>query len=77
MNKTQRVCHNSLSERIAECRHLFKCAEDCLKDNDYLQCAVRLEEAGERLHFAEFAMNIFDTMTIKNDTTTNEENNSQ
>ena len=64
MNRTQKVCHDSLSDKIAKCRLILQTAENCLKDNDYLQCAAHLEEVGKEIHFDEFVMNIFDAMGV-------------
>ncbi len=58
--KTENVCNEFLLERIAQSRHLLGCAAVCLKDGDFLQCAVRLEEIKDICNFDKFTMGIFD-----------------
>jgi hypothetical protein len=42
---------------------LLTCADACLNDGDFLQCAVHLEGAQKKIIFDEFQMNIFDAIS--------------
>jgi len=48
-------------------------AKDCLKDNDFLQCAVRLQMAAEQGRFSDFAMYIFDSLSTQESSTNSQD----
>ena len=60
---TSQVITEELRKRIRAMEELIKSAKDCLKDEDFLQCAVRLEEASNQGKFSELLINIFDSMS--------------
>ena len=60
---TSQVITEELRKRIRAMEELIKSVKDCLKDEDFLQCAVRLEEASNQGKFSELLINIFDSMS--------------
>jgi hypothetical protein len=59
------VCATALERRIAEVDALLGVARICVDEHDYLQAAVRLEEAGKLGRFTETEMNTFDAVSRK------------
>ena len=66
--KTEDVVQRELQGRIDQVEMCLKSAKECLKENDFLQCAVRLQIAAEQGQFSDLLMNIFDS-TDENKTT--------
>ena len=52
-----------LGQRIITMKNLISSAELCLQDEDYVQCAVRLEMAANQGKFDDFMMRIFEALT--------------
>ena len=63
--KTKDICKQALNERISSMEGLIKSAKQCLKDDDCLQCAVRLEKVAEHGRFDEIIMNVFDSVSAQ------------
>lgn len=61
--KTTEVLYEDLNARIARMKKEIEGAEECLADRDYLQCAVRLQQAGSEANFDTLHMNIMDSMS--------------
>ena len=63
--KTTEVLYDDLGARINRMRVELTSAENCLIDRDYLQCAVRLQQAGSEAVFDNLHLNIMDSMSNK------------
>ena len=61
--KTTEVLYEDLRSRICRMKKEIESAEDCLADRDFLQCAVRLQEAGSAVAFDNLHLNIMDSMS--------------
>lgn len=64
--KTEDVVKQELEARIGQVELCLKSAKDCLKENNFLQCAVRLQMAAEQGQFSELLMNVFDSLAASN-----------
>jgi hypothetical protein len=64
--KTEDVVRQELQSRISQAEMCLESAKDCLKEKDYLQCAVRLQMAAEQGQFSELLMNVFDSLAASN-----------
>jgi hypothetical protein len=51
---------SELQDRIRQMENLIKSARSCLRNGDYFQCAVRLEEVARLGKFSEEYMNSLD-----------------
>ena len=60
---TKVVAVEELECRIHSMKHFIEEAQACLDDNDFLQCAVRLEMAASQGKFDDFMMQIFEAVT--------------
>ncbi|WP_461521578.1 hypothetical protein [Porticoccus sp.] len=60
---TQEVCRDYLDGQIKSMEALIRSAEECLDDGDFLQCAVRMEEASSKARFDNLLMAVFDSMS--------------
>jgi len=61
--KIEDVCKQELQRRIKAIETLLASAKDCLKENDFFQCAVRLEEMKGVGTFDETLLNVFDSIS--------------
>ncbi|KXJ57853.1 MAG: hypothetical protein AXW15_00030 [Neptuniibacter sp. Phe_28] len=61
--KTTEVLYEDLLGRIGRMKKEIESAEGCLVDRDYLQCAVRLQQAGSEAAFDNLHLNIMDSMS--------------
>lgn len=61
--KTEDVLEQELKARMARMEAMLRQAFDLLEKRDYLQCAVRIQEAGQQGQFDTALMNVFDAMT--------------
>ena len=62
--KISEVLYEDLIARIKRIRKEIDSAEGCLiEDQDYLQCAVRLQQAGSDTEFDNLHLNIMDSMS--------------
>lgn len=59
---TKDVVKQDLQNRIEGIEEYLRSARACLKDGQYLQCAVRLQEAAKLGQFSELVLNILDTL---------------
>lgn len=60
--KIQDVCRVELQDRINQVDITLRSARQCLADDDFLQCAVRLQMLSEQGEFSELLMKIFDSV---------------
>ena len=61
--KTEKILEDDLSARIERMQASIWSANACLDDNDFLQCAVRLQDAAKEAQFDDLIMNIYDSMS--------------
>ena len=61
--KTTEVLYEDLYARIIRMKKEIESAEGCLADRDFLQCAVRLQQAGGETAFDNLHLNIMDSMS--------------
>ena len=57
---TSEYLDNELKNRIEDAQTMLKSAEQCLKNSDYLQCAVRLQELKKIGAFTQLEIDIMD-----------------
>ena len=60
--KTTEVIYEDLNARISRMKESISSAESCLSERDFLQCAVRLQDAGSEAGFDNLHLNIMDSM---------------
>ena len=61
--ETTEVLYEDLHSRICRMKKEIESAESCLADRDFLQCAVRLQQAGSETAFDNLHLNIMDSMS--------------
>lgn len=61
--ETKDVVEKVLQERIEQMERYMSIAKALLKKRNYLQTAVRLEEAAQQGKFDNFMLSVFDSMT--------------
>jgi hypothetical protein len=61
--KATEVLYEDLYARIGRMKKEIESAEGCLADRDFLQCAVRLQQAGSDANFDNLHLNIMDSMS--------------
>lgn len=57
------VCKQELEQKIAEVEGILRSAKDCLKDKNYMQCAIRLQDLICLEKYNDFTMDIFFSLT--------------
>ena len=63
MATTKDICRANLEQRIKGMEKMIKAAKERLKEDDFLQCAVRLEKAAEEARFENTLLLVFDSMS--------------
>jgi hypothetical protein len=61
--KTTEVLYEDLYARIGRMKKEIESAEGCLTNRDFLQCAVRMQSAGDEARFDNLHLNIMDSMS--------------
>ena len=61
--ETTEVIYDDLHLRINRLKDIISSAEDSLESKDYIQCAVRLQDAMIETKFDTLHLNIMDSMT--------------
>ena len=61
--ETTEVIYDDLHLRINRLKDIISSAEDSLESKDYIQCAVRLQDAMTEITFDTLHLNIMDSMT--------------
>jgi len=59
----EKVVEDHLREIVDSCKEIIKSAEDCIKEGDYFQCAVRLEMLKEHGTFESFVMRLLESLS--------------
>lgn len=62
---TDEVIYNDLDRRIKEMRKRISAAEQLLNQDNYIQCAVRLQLAAQEAQFDELLLAIYDSQSIR------------
>ena len=62
---TSEYLDNELKNRIEDASEMLKSAEQCLKNSDYLQCSVRLQDLKKISIFTQLEMDIMDAESEK------------
>lgn len=60
MEKINDICKHEISDRIRRMKLLIDGAQEYLSDGDYLQCAIRIDQAAKLGNFDLFSIKIFD-----------------
>jgi hypothetical protein len=62
--KTTEILYDDLTSRIAGMQKDLDSASSCLiESRDYLQCAVRLQDAAQKAKFEQIYLHIMDSMS--------------
>ena len=63
MATTKDVCRTNLEQRIKSMEKMIKAAKERLREDDFLQCAVRLEKAADEARFDNMLILIFGSLS--------------